>query len=178
VSNPPKGARHKYELQKRDAEKNRNIKFFMAFEEWWSVWDKSGHWHERGPSPDQYCMARYRDRGPYAVGNVRIITCRENRAEHTYRTSEATRAKLSAALSGNQNTLGHQQSDEHRAKISAAMVGNQCARGNRFKKSPEAIARSRAAHLGCKRSEQAKQNIRRAAQLRAARRREQRSAST
>lgn len=57
----------------------------MTFEEWLGLWEASGHFHERGSRPDQYCMARNGDQGGYEVGNVRIVTCAENQAEQRER---------------------------------------------------------------------------------------------
>jgi group I intron endonuclease len=39
--------------------------------------------------------------------------------------SEGTRAKMSAALKGNQNAKGHERSEEHRRKLSESAKGNQ-----------------------------------------------------
>jgi hypothetical protein len=39
--------------------------------------------------------------------------------------SEETRAKMSAALKGNQNAAGHERTEEHRQKLSEAAKGNQ-----------------------------------------------------
>jgi hypothetical protein len=65
----------------RSSSASRGIQFLLTFEEWWEIWQASGHWHERGPGRDKYCMARFGDRGSYAVGNVDIITNRQNAAE-------------------------------------------------------------------------------------------------
>jgi hypothetical protein len=72
--------RYAYQGQK-DSAKRRNIPFVLTFEEWWLVWESSGKWQERGLGSDQYCMARFGDTGAYEIGNVRIITGSENRAE-------------------------------------------------------------------------------------------------
>ena len=56
--------------------KNRGIDFLLTFEEWKHIWDSSGK--TRGIGSDDYCMARHNDIGPYAVGNVSIITMKEN----------------------------------------------------------------------------------------------------
>jgi hypothetical protein len=175
TASPPKDAYQKFARQKHDSVANRGIPFLLTFGEWWQIWNESGHWPERGSSPLQYCMARHGDQGAYAVGNVRITTGAENRAEQNYRTSEETKEKLRIASLGNTNTLGLIHSPESRAKISASLTGNSRATGNRFNKSPDAIARTRAAHLGCVRSETARANIRAAAQLREIRKREKRS---
>jgi DNA-binding CsgD family transcriptional regulator len=65
-----------YYNQKRNAKK-RGIEWAMTFPEWWKVWQDSGHWQERGRGQG-YCMARYLDTGPYAVGNVYICTIGQN----------------------------------------------------------------------------------------------------
>ena len=61
--------------------KRRKVPFLLTFEEWWSLWDASGKFTERGHKKGQYVMARFRDEGPYAIGNVRICTVEENHAE-------------------------------------------------------------------------------------------------
>jgi hypothetical protein len=71
----------KFYYQRGDAAK-RGILFLLTFEEWWEIWQKSGHWHERGSGLGQYVMARFGDIGPYAVGNVKIITNKQNTAEY------------------------------------------------------------------------------------------------
>lgn len=53
--------------------KGRSIPFLLTYKEWSTIWERSGHWHERGCYRGQYVMARYNDIGPYAVGNVEIV---------------------------------------------------------------------------------------------------------
>ena len=65
----------------RHGAKARGIKFLLTFEEWLTIWNNSGHLHERGQHRGQYCMARYGDRGPYAIGNVKIILTAANTRE-------------------------------------------------------------------------------------------------
>ena len=77
-----KKLRQSYHIQKHSATKLRGIEFLLTFEEWLQIWLDSGHLHERGKDKDQYCMARYGDRGAYAIGNVRIITNSENSREN------------------------------------------------------------------------------------------------
>ena len=62
-------------------EGKRNIDFLLTFEEWWDIWAKSGHYHERGPKKGQYCMSRFGDKGPYAVGNVFIQRTESNTSQ-------------------------------------------------------------------------------------------------
>jgi hypothetical protein len=73
-------ARDCYKSQ-RNAAKKRGIGWELTFEQWWSIWRKSRRWNQRGRYPDQYCMARLYDTGPYAVGNVKIVTGHSNRKE-------------------------------------------------------------------------------------------------
>lgn len=62
----------------------RSIPFLLTFREWWSIWQESGRWPERGRIGDlhRYVMARIGDAGPYAIGNVRIVTQSENMIEY------------------------------------------------------------------------------------------------
>lgn len=73
----PKG---RYAHQKNDA-KFRAIPWEITFDEWWSVWQESGHWEKRGRYGDDYCMCRTNDLGPYSAMNVRIDTHRNNLKE-------------------------------------------------------------------------------------------------
>lgn len=70
----PKG---KYSFIKRRA-KRRGIEFFLSFEEWWKLWQESGHWEERGKKLGNYQMCRHGDEGPYSIGNVYIATISQN----------------------------------------------------------------------------------------------------
>lgn len=47
--------------------------FELTFEQWLSIWKKSGHLHERGRGRGKYVMARFGDRGPYAVGKSKSL---------------------------------------------------------------------------------------------------------
>jgi hypothetical protein len=76
--------RKKFSCQKSRA-KQRGIPFELTFEQWWQIWQESGHWSE-----SKYVMCRHGDRGPYAVGNVRIATASENSREY-YRGGKGNR---------------------------------------------------------------------------------------
>jgi hypothetical protein len=89
--------RDQYMQHRRDA-KARGIGFLLSFEDWLAIWVASGKLDLRGTKKGQYCMARYGDVGPYALGNVRVIL-------HSQNVKEICRGSL---------TL------EHRAKIGAA----------------------------------------------------------
>ena len=111
----------------RHRAKRRKIKFLLTLGEWLRIWTDSGHLHERGCRKGQYCMARIGDKGPYSIGNVKIITHSDN---------------LSEGLKGNKNSLGCFPSMETRRKISLAGIGNKRAvgsRGNYHKRSKRTI---------------------------------------
>lgn len=101
-------------FQKARAAK-RGIEFLLTFEEWLKIWTASGHLHERGKFKHQYCMARHGDCGPYAVGNVSIVTMEENQRSQIH------------------PWIGRKATDSHKAKLSAGMLGNN--RG--FRRQPE-----------------------------------------
>lgn len=63
--------RGKFSVQKRKA-KRRGIVWELSFDDWWSIWQESDRWDERGDRVGMYCMSRKEDTGPYAVGNVFI----------------------------------------------------------------------------------------------------------
>lgn len=72
--------RRKYSEHKRGAG-YRGIAFELTYSQWLKIWERSGKLSERGRNGQQYVMARKGDAGPYAVGNVRIITARQNSSE-------------------------------------------------------------------------------------------------
>ena len=67
--------------QQRIRSRKRGIEFQLTFEQWLSIWKISRKLPLRGIQSGQYVMARHGDRGPYAVGNVKIITTNHNRKE-------------------------------------------------------------------------------------------------
>lgn len=70
----------KFKIHKTNA-KRRGIPFLLTFTQWWRIWQRSGKWDQRGNGkPDDYVMGRKGDTGPYAVGNVEIITHAANAA--------------------------------------------------------------------------------------------------
>lgn len=76
--------------------KQRGIPFHFTFEEWCNIWDKSGHWDERGNRRGKYCMSRYEDKGAYEIGNVFIQLWTQNTSDaHKGKIkSEATKQKI------------------------------------------------------------------------------------
>jgi DNA-binding CsgD family transcriptional regulator len=65
----------------RQSASDRNIPFRLSLWQWWTIWQESGHWDERGRGLSGYCMARIGDQGGYEVGNVKIISNVENISE-------------------------------------------------------------------------------------------------
>lgn len=95
--------------------KQRGIDFHLSFDEWWEIWQQSGHWSQRGCRKGQYVMSRYGDKGAYEVGNVFIQPALHNiRDSNCKPKSPATKLKMSLAKKGRALTA------EHKAAISAA----------------------------------------------------------
>lgn len=68
----PKG---RYGAHRKNA-KRRGIPFLLTFDQWLHIWgDKLDRC---GKHAGQYVMARFGDSGPYAVGNVEIVTVEQN----------------------------------------------------------------------------------------------------
>lgn len=114
--NDPARPKNKFKVHKERAAKN-NIPFLLTFEEWWSIWQSSGHWDERGRGKGKYVMARRGpDIGPYAIENVDIKTHGEN-------ISEAQKGRKDGPQSPEriekrrQARLGSHCSEETKAKI-------------------------------------------------------------
>jgi len=118
--------------------KHRGIAFTLTFEEWWEIWRDSGKWEQRGSRTAQYVMARHKDRGAYAIGNVRICTAAENHTDQALYMREETRRLLSENAKRQHLTnpvseerlkrlwdsnRGRPRSEEVRKKISVAKKG-------------------------------------------------------
>ena len=73
-----KGARRAFNAQRRGAAR-RGIGWELSFDQWWSIWEP--HYDRRGARKGCLVMCRTGDVGPYAVGNVRIATPKENLQE-------------------------------------------------------------------------------------------------
>ena len=136
----------------------RGISFEFTFHKWLQIWLDSGHLAERGPRKSQYVMARFNDTGPYAAGNVKIITAEENTKERVF--SDEWRAAVSRRMQGNQSMAEYSRSDKGRAEKSRQMMGNQIGVGNQNA-------------TGSTRSAKQRANIKKAQRLR--RQREQKS---
>lgn len=72
-----KQAKLRYNEQ-RQISKKRNISFELTFDEWWSIWQQSGKYHQRGRGTGKYVMSRIGDQGPYRINNVFIQPFEQN----------------------------------------------------------------------------------------------------
>lgn len=68
---------------------HRGIEWDLTLWQWWTIWQESGHWDERGRGR-AYQMCRIRDTGPYSVGNVYIATGVENIQDYWAHVREAS----------------------------------------------------------------------------------------
>lgn len=64
-------------IQQRNNARTRKIGWELTLWQWWTIWQESGCWTERGRGRG-YAMCRVNDVGPYAVGNVYIATGVQN----------------------------------------------------------------------------------------------------
>lgn len=120
-----KFAKKRYSEQKGVA-KTRNIEWQFTFETWWKMWSDSGKWELRGNKKGHYCMARFKDEGPYGPDNVEIILASKNASDAhannrvTYGTWKPNEEQIEAMRI---RATGVKQSDETRAKKSIAFKG-------------------------------------------------------
>ena len=97
ASKTPTGA---FTSQKNNAI-GRGLEWNLKLWEWWSVWQQSGKWDQRGRSRDAYVMCRFKDDGPYEVGNVYIATLAHNSSfqpSNPYRIGHPDHDKVIAAI--------------------------------------------------------------------------------
>lgn len=72
----------------------RGIAWEMTFAQWWDIWEP--YYHLRGKGTNGLCMARERDDGPYAVGNVYLTTNLGNLRDYHQRCSRAIEVRQDA----------------------------------------------------------------------------------
>jgi hypothetical protein len=72
----------------------RGVEWNLTLWQWWTAWQESGKWEQRGREKGQYVMSRIGDQGAYEVGNIRIILCSENITEGYESTPAAKRCEL------------------------------------------------------------------------------------
>ena len=117
-----KDIKSKYSVHKAGA-KARQIDFLLTFDEWWDIWQKSGHWDERGRRTGEYVMSRIGDIGPYAIGNVFIQLSSQNVKDSLNKpeTREKNYQKRKGTRCGEDNSFfGRTHTNESRQKQSIA----------------------------------------------------------
>ena len=126
---------HKSYTRKRIDRQGNPTLFLLTFDEWYNIWLESGHYNNRGVKKGQYCMCRYSDIGNYEVGNVYIQQVGDNikQAMSSRVVSEETKQKIRAAR------LGTKRSPETCAKLSVALTGNNNKKG-KYKNGKEYIS--------------------------------------
>jgi len=67
------GVTHPYNRQRHNSD-FRGIAWELTLWQWWTIWQESGHWADRGRGGRGYHMCRKADQGPYSVDNVYIAT--------------------------------------------------------------------------------------------------------
>jgi hypothetical protein len=75
LKKPTRGFHH----QRQNAKK-RGIGWEFNLWEWWSIWQQSGKWSQRGRGQG-YVMCRKGDVGPYSIDNVFIAPARVNSSD-------------------------------------------------------------------------------------------------
>jgi hypothetical protein len=79
----------------------RSIEFHLTLWEWWTIWNESGRWEQRGTHQNEYVMCRKGDVGPYAVGNVFIDLSTTNLS-----TAKGRKSDLPIGVAKNRNGFG------------------------------------------------------------------------
>ena len=67
-------------VRQKQGARRRRIEWRLSLWDWWTIWQQSGRWDERGRGQG-YVMCRKGDTGAYEIGNVYIDTCRQNSSD-------------------------------------------------------------------------------------------------
>lgn len=113
----------------------RGIGWELNLFQWWTIWQKSGHWTDRGPGQG-YVMCRQGDEGPYAIGNVfiapGIINCSETKRKIAdlpigVSTKSGLTFRATRCIKGKRHKLGlHSTSHQaHAAYLSLGPIGRE-----------------------------------------------------
>lgn len=111
----------------RSVRTNDGFEWRLTYNEWCDIWEASGKWNLRGKHRGQYVMARIGDVGPYAVGNVEIITHSQNIKDaftngcHDNKPSKPHSAETKRKMS--ETRKGRVKSEEHRRNLSESHLG-------------------------------------------------------
>lgn len=114
--------RKKYTSHKSSA-KFRGIDFKLTFEEWFDIWQKSGHYHERGIGKGSYVMSRIGDKGGYEVGNVFIQSNSDNVKQATHTGPKNLRHSAETKLLFSEQRKGKPKTAEWIEKIKLSNLG-------------------------------------------------------
>lgn len=114
----------------------RGIGWELNLWQWWTIWQESGHWEERGRGAG-YGMCRKNDTGPYSVGNVYIATGVENIKDYWAAVRDGAKPRIYKAGSSRGPRLTPEQQIEakerSRASVRAAVA--------RYQRTPKAKLR-------------------------------------
>jgi len=64
-------------LGQRHTSSQRGVEFELTFEEFEEFWGDD--FPRRGRGPDELCMGRFGDEGPYRIGNIYVVSNSENK---------------------------------------------------------------------------------------------------
>ena len=76
-------------FKQKQSAKQRGIEWHLTLWQWWSCWQVSGKWKQRGRGHG-YAMCRFNDCGPYASDNIYIATCAKNASDANNRSGLPT----------------------------------------------------------------------------------------
>lgn len=88
-------------VNQKNNSRMRGIDWGLKFWEWWTIWQDSGKWSERGRGSEAYVMCRFGDTGGYTVGNAYIATNLHNikfQPNNPYRLQHPDHEKFMASL--------------------------------------------------------------------------------
>lgn len=88
---------HQAFIEQKYNARRRKIAWRLTFEQWLAIWEASGHLAQRGRKSGCYVMARNRDRGAYAVGNVAIIAVSKNNSDAHARRKQSKQQRENTA---------------------------------------------------------------------------------
>jgi hypothetical protein len=69
-------------IQQRNNARRYGYQWKLSLWQWWTLWQKSGHWNERGRGHG-YWLARRDKSGPFSADNVFIARGDDSWSEHS-----------------------------------------------------------------------------------------------
>lgn len=97
-------------VQQRSNARARGIEWNIKLWEWWTIWQQSGKWDQRGRGGDAFVMCRFKDEGAYEVGNVYIASQMHNlkvQPNNPYRNGHPDHDKVWAQVSKRRGPSKH-----------------------------------------------------------------------